>query len=492
MKKFSHNMKELKCKFKEKENLLIFLLILVVSIILCLDFLKFHTVPDTYTILADDNYNSKAFLKDGRIITSAYLYVGKALNIPVQVLAVFMEMVSIVCLSISVYIIYTSIINKNNNYIIKLLILMGSYLYVFNPLAIEHFAYVESGIIILGKLLCIVSAKKLVIQNKKIIPFILVIIAGICYQGILNIFITTSILFMILQKDKNKKDIIKQLIWISIICLITLLIIVGLIKGINGILKTPDERIGKISKDRDYVESLITYTNEAMTRTWNLFSRFLIPNVIMFTIILFIGLQKYKYILKYCIISLIAIFSCTVPILLQTNLSIEARKITSVGAIIGISIILLTCSIIKDKNRIRELLILFFAIIIFSINSCNYINDGIMLSKSNIQEKEYLQNIASEIKKYEEKENKKINVISFYYDRYSKRAFFNFPDNSFNIKSLYTDYARKESIEYFVGHKVKEIEPEEKYQMYFINKDWNEFSKEQLIFEDDKLYLCVF
>ena len=197
---------------KEKENLLTFLIILLVSVILCFNFIRFHTVPDTYNVLVKKDYNSKTFFIDGRLVTGVYLYIGNLLNIPVTVLTVISAMFGIIFLSLSVHILYKVISDKKDDTIIKIIKLLGSYLFVFNPLSIEHFAYVESGIIVLGKFLCILAAKKLIMDRKVPISFLLVIIAGICYQGILNVFITLSVLLFVLKKneEKTKKFNVKE------------------------------------------------------------------------------------------------------------------------------------------------------------------------------------------------------------------------------------------------------------------------------------------
>ena len=69
--------------YKEKENILTYIIILLVSVILCFNFIRFHTVPDTYCVLASEDYYSSVFFSNGRLATGAYLYIGNLLNIPV-------------------------------------------------------------------------------------------------------------------------------------------------------------------------------------------------------------------------------------------------------------------------------------------------------------------------------------------------------------------------------------------------------------------------
>ncbi len=486
-------MKEkIKSEYKEKENFLIFFSILIVSIILCFNFIRFHTVPDTYCILASEDYYSKVFFVNGRLVTGTYLYIGQLLNIPVVVLATIMGIISIVFLTLSVYILYDVIKNEKDSVIIKIIKLLGAYLFIFNPLSIEHFAYVESGIIIFGKFLCILAAKKLIIDKRKIIPFILVIIAGICYQGILNVFITTSVLFIVLQKDKKLKQKFWQLVWVGLISLITLIVVILTVKSVNNLLGTVDSRIGGLNSNRNYILLALSVSKSAMEATWNLFSKYFIPTVIVVSIILFITLMRCKNILNYLFVVLVAILSCSIPPLLGKYISIEARIITSVGSIIGISLIILGNSILENDKNYKKIIVLIFAIIIFGINSFNYINNGIMIYNSNKLEEEYLQNIADVIKQYEEANKIKINNIAFYYDKENEYTFLNYPNNSFTIKSIYTTYARRDSVQYFLNEKLTEVNPRKDIFIYFRNKNWTSFSKEQLIFENDTVHICAY
>ena len=229
-----------------------------------------------------------------------------------------------------------------------------------------------------------------------------------------------------------------------------------------------------------------------METTWNLFSKYFIPTVIVVSIILLLILKKFKNILDYLFVVLIAILSCSIPPLLGKYLSIEARIITSIGSIIGISIIILVKSLKQNDKIYKRIIILIFAIFIFGINSFNYINNCIMIYNSNKLEKEELQNIASTIRKYEETEQKKITKVAFYNDIQRENTFLNYPNNSFTIKSICTSYARKDSVQYYLNEDLTEVNQNEELTEYFSMKNWTSFSEEQLIFEDDTVHICVY
>ncbi len=115
-----------------------------------------------------------------------------------------------------------------------------------------------------------------------------------------------------------------------------------------------------------------------------------------------------------------------------------------------------------------------------------------MLNKSNKLEKQYLKNITDEIIRYEKETGKNINNIAIYYDKKKDKTFCDFKNNTFTIKSLYTSYAKYDAIIYYLNKKLNIVNKERKYEQYFKQNNWNQFSKKQLIFEEDTLHLCVY
>ena len=444
-------------------------------------------------VLANKQEQSLVFFKDGRIISGLYLCLGCAiLNISIPVLTVISSIIAIVSQIIAVYIIYKSLIKKESTNIQKALILIGAFVTIFNPLSIEYFAYFESGIICLGKMLCVIAAKKLILDKKTIYPLVLVLIASICYQGILNVFITISILFIVMQKDESFKEKLKQIFSVGYICLITLFVIIVLIKGINNFLGENQGRIGNLDIHKNYVLQLFTLIVASLKFYGNLFIENLVSITLIVTAIILLIFVKLKDLLKYIEVVIVTILACTVPILIQSYPVISARTIASIGSLIGISIIFLTKSIENDNKKFKQVIVIIFSIFIFGLNAFGYIKNGMMINVSNKLEKEYLLQIVNEIKDYEAKEGKEIKNVAIYYNLKHNFTFCNFPNNTFTIKTLYTSYARVECIEYYLGHKLKEVSKNDKYTKYFKNNNYKDFKEEQLIFEGDTVHLCVF
>ena len=223
-------------KIRKQENIWIFTIILLISILICFCFLKFHTVPDTYNILEQKYEYCKTFLNDGRLISALYLLLGKSFHISIVTLKIISNILSVIFQSICVYIIYKAIRKKENNHISNCILLIGAYLMVFHPLAIAHLGYLECGIMCLGKLACTMAAKLLIKDEKVLSPMLLIMLAAICYQGILNVFIAIGLLLLILQENQTVKQKMKKILQMGVLCVIALITIIVALKIGSNIL----------------------------------------------------------------------------------------------------------------------------------------------------------------------------------------------------------------------------------------------------------------
>lgn len=152
---------------KQKNNIILFIAIFILGALTTIFFLNFHTVPDTYNVLWQKQEYETTFLKDGRVFSALFLHMGLRFNIQVQILDIISNLIALIANSTSVYIIYKIINSKEKNKIQKLIIFLGAFLIVFNPFAMEHLAYFETGLMCIGKLLCVLAAKELIIHKKQ-------------------------------------------------------------------------------------------------------------------------------------------------------------------------------------------------------------------------------------------------------------------------------------------------------------------------------------
>lgn len=487
-------------KEEQKEKLKIFVIILIMGLVTCGIFLRFHMITDTYwnMDLGYEGYK-KYPLQDGRIINYLVLTIGQVLNIPMQVYAVFMMIATLIFRCCSTYLIYQYLYkkmrtkNKEITLLTKMIMLLGSFIAVFNPMIVEAFAYMEL-VMALSILLC-TKASILINENKKyktIMALIIVIIASIAYQGTINFFIVLSVFFFSIDEKKTIKEWIIHLLKIGFICIIALVLMIASIQ-IGAILTNTQQ--GRLTHELNIIQnvkSLLSISFNVIINTFGLFQKGIFICCIWVTIIMLVLIRKeiIRKILKYMLILAIAVFSCTVPLFLQNGLSVSARMLMAVGAMIGLSILYVLFQNKEDKKYV-QLILLVFSIIAVGVNVFNYINLGIMNIKTQKSEEQYCQKIRQSMEEYEKETGIKVTKVAIYKQKVVHLTYEDLPINTFTIKAICAKWSDIHCLNYYTNKKLQQVAKDKKiYTTYFEAKDWNEFSKEQLLFQDDTLHLC--
>lgn len=488
----------------KKEKIKVFLIILLLAVITCIMFLNFHKITDTYWNI-EEGYNLYKItpLKDGRIVYFILLNIAECINIPMVVLFVLSMISATIINSLSVYKIYQYIINNknlkwNSNIKYKAILVMGSFLIIYNPMTVELYAYMENVIMSLGILLCTIAAITLDCGNKKNIikSILLMIIAGLCYQGILNIFISISLLLFIMKDNKKVADWVKYICKIAFIVIITLAILLITINLSNQVINEEQSRINMLINMLKVPEIIKLAILSIVELNYNLFSELLMRFSILFTIIMimFCSKKRIKNLSEYFIAIIIIILACVVPVYFQKVIAISARMTIAIGSIIGISIIYMgTIAIKNESNKIKINIINVFAVSMILINTYNYINLGFMNVITNIEEEKICKNINQKIENYESENNIKIKYVAFCEDKNYKDTYKDLPMNSFTIKALGRAYSDDHCLNYFNKSNLTKVKIDsQNYEKYFKDKDWNEFNEEQIQFDGDIVMICLY
>lgn len=489
-----------KTKKERKESLVIFVTILIMGLITCGVFLRFHMITDTYwnMDLGYEGYK-KYPLQDGRIVNYLVLTIGQALNIPMQVYAVFMMIATLIFQCCSTYLIYQYLCkkmktrNEEVTLLTKTIILLGSFMTVFNPMIVEAFAYMEL-VMALSIFLC-TKASILINENKKckiVMALILISIASMAYQGTINFFIILSIFLFLIDEKKSVKEWIVHLLKIGCICIVALTLMIIAIQLGALLTATEQTRLTHELNIMQNIKNLLFISFNVLINTFGLFQKATLILCIWITMIILLLTRQeiIRKILKYMLILIIAVFSCTVPLFLQRGLSVSARMLMAVGAIIGLSIIYVLFQNTENKKYI-QVIVLIFSIIAVGVNTFNYINLGIMNIKTQKSEAQYCQKIRQSIEEYEKETGIEITKVAIYKEKVRHLTYENLPINTFTIRAIYANWSDIHCLNYYTNKKLQQV-PKRKdiYITYFKAKNWNEFSKEQLVFQDDTLHLC--
>ena len=172
---------------------------------------KMEYATDTYSVF---NFDEQAiffqYAMSGRFVTAVIGKIVKATNLSEQTIYSGSYVLAMLCTIFSQYLLYTLIEKNVENKALKLIIPI---LIIINPFSIELFMYIEKGIMWFGVLMCIVGVKNIIkyfeTRKRKYILFAMlqVFIANCSYQGIVGIFLSISLVYII-KYSKNIKQFV--------------------------------------------------------------------------------------------------------------------------------------------------------------------------------------------------------------------------------------------------------------------------------------------
>mgnify|MGYP000186503084 CR=1 FL=1 len=201
---------------KNKYTMCIFIGMLIFTTVICTNFIKTHFALDTYCVYSYDSQELIShFLLSNRIVSALARWIFDVLRIPLLVNMKILSIIGILFLATAWFILYKFIIrisNKQNNIFYNILIIGISFIIIYNFCSVECLAFWESGIICFG-ILCTVIAACLFNSNikyNKLITFIFLLLASICYQGAITLFIPLALVFLAYKNKEINKENIKR------------------------------------------------------------------------------------------------------------------------------------------------------------------------------------------------------------------------------------------------------------------------------------------
>lgn len=488
--------KKLKNFFCDKELYVFSIITIMFFGIFCI----MQYAPDTYSVFSNDIVSTTShFLACGRFVTGAFIYffmsILKLSNHNVYRLS---YIIAVLCTIIALYKLNKLIKKDVKNNALSIII---STLIIINPFSLELFLYIEKGIMMLSVLLCVLAVEqidKFFSGSKKSIIYalILMVVANFCYQGTVGVFVAISIVYVI-KYSKNIKDFVLNNI------------VVALTYGIPAVINFlivrfafVNERVkGKIVLTES-ITKMIQGTENMVINTYKLLPKYLFIAMI----IILLGFIIYKTIVKktdikgktlqvlgalYLII--ISLIATVAPQLLQDTNKIwfVARSSYPIASIIGI-LSLYFCMDFRIKNIIKNILMALLTIFLviqfgkfmrFSID--NYIG--------NYMDKTVSLQINTMILEYEEQSGNKIDSIALYKDHNTLEYYQNLnATGDINIRAYCADWCIMPILKLYTNKQYKFVEQDMNLKEKFKNTNWDCFDKEQVIFKNNVMHLCIF
>lgn len=490
---------------KNKLNIFIFIGMTLFTYIICFNFLKPHYSSDAYFV---SNYGYAAyveqFLASNRMFSALILLIFKWLDIPFVTEISIMATILTFVMALSWFILYRfviKLIKKEESILYNILIIGAAFIVVFNMCTAEGLLFIEVGTMPFGILFAILGACILATDRKHryLISLILVTISGLFYQTTSTIFVLLALVLIAIKHKENIKNIIKDTIIIALIYGFAMIVNFVGVKIWTVVLAnnfrqfefpTISTIIGTILK---FGESILIYNVGVGPKYWSLI--LLIVLTIIFVAGMVLRKKNYFMILEYIVLILLSILVPIIPIIVTPVDSqyIEPRMAMSFGSIIGILIIFLLAVVEVDKNKVLLNILTIFTVLNFLGNSVFLIVASSSILLTNQLDKFTAQEMIKEINNYELSTGKKIRKIGVTYDKNYTLYYEGQPNlRCYNVRTIGVKWAVKEVITMYTGKGYENTTVPEEISEGFLTKDWTSYDKEQLVFDGENLYICIY
>ena len=476
-----------------KKNYLIYLIIGLMLFGLTSIFIIDRYAPDTYFF---ENVGAKfnavdPYLHNGRVLMSAFLWLVSVLNLSAKCIKLVSWIIGFISLWLACIIMFNLIRKYRKNTILNILVSVCT---VFNPFVMEYFMFPEfTGIMCLGIFFTFLSVKFLINYFNDSRAFYIVsailfaILSILCYQGGISLLVIMPLIWILERKD-TVLGYLKKLILACIPFCIAALFTAILSKLLG---------ISRLSTHFVLKDKLLLIKNgviNLLTTTFAILPNYLL--VILFVLALLLCIiicrKNYKKAFVLLAICILATFiSSCVPHIFSSYVWVVPRSTIGLGLLFIIPIIIgLIYS--RDIVLVNNLFIIMLAIMFIfqitgniSLAKSQIINDNNALLEA--------RQIANLVDVYESNEHKTIKEIRAYYDQATKYNYSGVKSvGDMNIRVYAIDWAFIDAYSIHTGRKYKKAPNNDEVKEYCGNNNWDYFSQEQLMFKDDKLFVCIY
>lgn len=487
-----------KSAFFEKEDFKYYGLVIFGLLFLFGIFIHDHLAPDTI-FLYNQGYlgNGKIYFTNGRLVMYGLLWLVDYLNINFIMFKLMSWIIGISSLFVGIVTLF-KILKKytSNNW----LNIITSFMVVANIFVIQFFYFAEfTGVMCFGLLMTILSSSYIIsyLEKRNRNDFFKAIlcstVAMFSYQGVMAYVVIIPILCSF-KYMKNSKEFIKSNAIIFINYLIPCLL--GVLwssifeaSRVNGEIVL-GESIAKIFRHTLY---LVGITEK------------ILPSFLYVLLIAIIGISLIKMILKqdkkeknnklvYLIyISLVIALIPIMPfiIVVTDTISVNGRSAIALGSIIGFLIMFYLINLKNNKKFNIGAIVCF--IIVTILTSYSYqkiaINTIVINKMDDIEAKQ----IVEIMKKYQNDNNIIIKKVGYQCDKNPSLVY---PGvefiNAMTVRSMHTDWSLVNYLSYYLEQDLSLTSVSDNIRDYCVKRDWDYFSEEQIIFDNDQMYICSY
>lgn len=492
-------------KKNNKNQMYTFFVMLMFAVIICSNFFRMHFSQDTYCINVDYGYDRyiKHFLSIGRILGAVQMFITKKLNIPFETMVIGSSVSATILLTLSWFILYSytvKIAKIGENKKKQLLIAGITFSIIFNFCTFETLVFAEA-IVLAFSILCATLASCIYTSNlkrKNIYTAILIFLTILAYQTSTSLFLIITLVFIAFKNKGNIKEILKKSIYVGLIYGVSMILGLLITKFLGNYLNWV-ERETTLLSIKEMIQTIFKYLDFIVIKNFYIEPKGWNFIVIIFLTIIFIAQviksKEYFHILEYIVLVALC---CIIPILPLMAIPIkdqymETRMAMVFGALAGTLLLYLILVMKADETKVIKDIISIITITLFVINSIYFIRSSSENIATGYIDRNIAKSIIYNIEKYEKENNIKLKKIVVGYD---KKPIYYYEGQimlrSTNGRGLATNFTVAPLIEYYCGEKYDWYVSQEEIDEKFSEKNWDAYSEEQLVFEGDTLYLCVY
>ena len=487
-----------KNNFFEKEDLKYYGVVGFCLLFLFGIFFYDHLAPDTL-VLYNEGYlgNGRVYFTNGRRVMYGLLWLMDYLNVSFIIFKQISWLMGISSLFFGIIVLFK--ISKkytSNNW----LNIIASFMVVANVFVVEFFYFAEfTGVMCFGILMTILSASYILsyIENKDKMNFFKALIcstvAMFSYQGVMAYVVIIPVLCSF-KYIKNFKEFIKNNIIIFINYLIPCLL--GLLwSNVVGATRIKGEIIitKSIEKIFRHTLYLVGVTQEELPKFLYLFLIAIIGVSLIIMIIKQNKKERNSKLLYLIYSSLIIAFVPLLPFIIMStdSIGINGRSAIALGAVIGFLFMFYLTTLKNNKYFNKGIIVCFIGIILLTSYSYQKIaiNTIIINKMDDIEAKR----IVEMIKDYQNNNNIAIKKVGYQYD---KHPIVVYPGteyiNAMTVRSMHIDWSAVNYLSYYLDQDLDLTTVTENVKEYCLTRDWDDFNKEQIIFDNDQIYICVY
>lgn len=492
-------------KKNNKNQMYIFFVMLMFAVIICSNFFRMHFSQDTYCINVDYGYDRyiKHFLSIGRILGAVQMFITKKLNIPFETMVIGSSVSATILLTLSWFMLYSytiKIAKIGENKKKQLLIAGITFSIIFNFCTFETLVFAEA-IVLAFSILCATLASCIYTSNlkrKNIYTAILIFLTILAYQTSTSLFLIITLVFIAFKNKGNIKEILKKSIYVGLIFGVSMILGLLITKFLGNYLNWV-ERETTLLSIKEMIQTIVKYLDFIVIKNFYIEPKGWNFIVIIFLTIIFIAQviksKEYFHILEYIVLVALC---CIIPILPLMAIPIkdqymETRMAMVFGALAGTLLLYLILVMKADETKVIKDIISIITITLFVINSIYFIRSSSENIATGYIDRNIAKSIIYNIEKYEKENDIKLKKIVVGYD---KKPIYYYEGQimlrSTNGRGLATNFTVAPLIEYYCGEKYDWYVSQEEIDERFLEKNWDAYSEEQLVFEGDTLYLCVY